>query len=200
MKRFLVNDLSEVAYMMYNAVTEDGIEDVVFVGLYDDAVAVMKTLLMFDDTIPYHVTVKPECFEGYDKEYYVTLRDDMNIWCEKAYDMDDECYLMDDTECVFIADDCNSAILKEINCNENNMYEVAYVDDEECNGNCECCECNDNHEVITRVATDDKGRLKGFEKSWESHEDGLHYHSTYSFYSSNQDMLKEMLSNFDIKY
>jgi hypothetical protein len=28
----------------------------------------------------------------------------------------------------------------------------------------------------------------------------LHYHSTYSFYSDDEDMLKEMLKNFNNNY
>lgn len=205
MKRFLIDDLSEIAYMMYNAIIEDDFEDVMFVGMYDDAIAVLKTLSQFDETNLYYIDIAPEGFNKYNKEYFITLKDNMDIWCEKGYDIDNNCYLIDSTECLFIADDCNSTILKTIECDKNNIYEVGYNLEEECEGNCEECHCdeemNDNrHEAITRVATDEDGKLRGFEKSWETHEDGLHYHSTYSFYSSNEDMLKDMLSNFNIEF
>lgn len=209
MNRFLIEDLGEVACAMYDSIVDDCIDDVTFVGCYDDAVAIIKELLMFDEILPYQINLEPEDWDGYDKEYYISLDDDMNIWCEKAYSFDHGRYLYTDTRRLFIADDCNSAILKEIGCDEDSMYEVSYDlgdEESECDGNCACCQCDenndskDNHEEITRVAVDDNGKLRGFEKSWETHEDGLHYHSTYSFFSNNEDMLKNMLDNFSIKY
>ena len=206
MKRFLIEDLGEVACAMYDAIVDDGLNDVTFVGRYDDVTEIIKELLMFDDVFPYRLEIEPEGLYSYDKEYYVSLDSDLNIWCNKAYDFENKCYLYDETRRLFVADDCNSIMLKEIACDEDNIYEVSYdlEEESECDGNCECCSCNDgndnNHEVITRVTTDENGKLRGFEKSWETNEDGLHYHSTYSFYSSNEDMLKTMLENFSIKY
>lgn len=210
MKRFLIDSLADVASAMYENIKCLDHNDVMFVGKYEDAIVVIKELLMYDEVFPHHIKITPEFWDGYDKEYYVTLDEDMDVWCEKAYDSEHASYVYDETECLFIADDCNSAILSKIDCNENTIYEVSYdlEDDDcydcECDGNCECCglseKSNDAHEVITRVATDEDGKLRGFEKSWETHADGLHYHSTYSFYSSDEKMLKNMLDNFSIKY
>ena len=202
MKKLVINDLSEIAEVMYLDITKGGYNDTMFVGCYEDAVTVLKHLFMFDDIFPYHIEIEPYEWDYYDREYYISLDNDLNVWCNKAYDFKYERYLYSETGCLYIADDCNSVILKEIGCDEDDMYEVTYDLDEECecDGNCECCNCNDDHEVITRVATDEDGKLRGFEKSWETHEDGLHYKTTYSFYSSNQNMLKDMLDNFDIKF
>ena len=202
MKRFLIEDLGEVACAMYDSIVDDKLNDVMFVGYYEDVVFIIKELLMFDDILPYDIELEPVETGCYDKEYYLTLDEELNIWCSKAYDSEYEGYSYIETDRLFIADDYNSAILKEIGCDKDSMYEVSYdtFGDEECDGNCACCQCNDNHEEITRVATDDNGNIRGFEKSWETHEDGLHYKSTYSFYSSNEDMLKNMLENFSIKY
>lgn len=202
MKRLVIEDLSEIAELMYCSIINGENKDVMFVGFYEDAITVLKNLFMIDEPIPYYIDIKDTDWDNYDKEYYVTLDSNMNVWCEKAYDYDNKRYLITETNCLFVADDCNSAILKKIGCDEDDMYEVTYdLDDEcECNGKCECCNCNDDHEVITRVAIDEDGKLRGFEKSWETHEDGLHYKTTYSFYSSNQNMLKDMLDNFDIKF
>lgn len=207
MKRFLIEDLSDVACSMYENVTEKGFNDVMFVGHYKDASTVIKELLMYDETIPYHVTIKSEDWGSYDKEYYVTLDENMNIWCNEAYDFEYERYLYDTTQCLYVADDCNSALLKKITCNEDNIYEVSYdLGDEECecDGNCACCNRNDskddNHEVITRVAVDDNGKLRGFEKSWSTKEGNMTYHSTYTHYSNNTELLKQLMENFDIKF
>ena len=201
MNRFLIEDLGEVACAMYDGIVDDKLNDVMFVGYYEDAVELIKELIMFDEVMLYDIELEPVEMDYYEDEYYVTLDGELNIWCCKAYDVEHKRYLYSETDRLFITDDYNSAILQEIGCDEDAMYEVSYgLDDDECDGNCACCQCNDNHEVITRVATDDDGVIRGFEKSWETHEDGMHYHSTYSFFSNNQDMLKNMMDNFKIKY
>jgi len=203
MKRLLINDLGELACIMYNVIVNEGLEDATFVGRYEDAVYIIKELLMFDEAFLYQIDLESVDWGEYDKEYYITLDNELNIWCSKVYDAEDDIITCISTDIAFIADDCDSDALKGIGCDKNGKYKVSYyLDDEEhdCDGNCECCNCNDDHEVITRVATDEDGKLRGFEKSWETHEDGLHYKTTYSFYSSNQNMLKDMLDNFDIKF
>ena len=204
MKKFLVNYLSDIAYAMYDSIADDKLEDVMFVGHYEDIIMVLKELLIFDEIVPYHIKMTSEDLNGYDKEYCIILDSDMNIWCEPAYNIETKGYLLLFADRFFIADDCNSAILKNIECEKDDIYEVSYDLDEECecDGNCECCQCSkdDNHEVITRVAVDEDGTIRGFEKSWSTHEDGIYYHSTYTHYSNNQDMLKQMIENFNIKY
>ena len=207
MKKFLINNLSDLAYAMYENIVEDVCKNVMFVGFYEDASAIIKELLIYDEIIPYNISIEPIESDNYDKEYYIALDNNFNIWCCKAYDVEDKCYLWDMTDCLFIADDCCSAILKEIGCDKDNMYEVSYdLEDEECecDGNCACCNCNDgkddNHEVITRVAVDDAGKLRGFEKSWSTKEGNMTYHSTYTHYSNNTELLKQLMENFDIKF
>lgn len=199
MNKYIISEIFEIAEAMCEKVF-NGCNDVTFIGCYEDAASIIKDLLIYDETYPYQISIEPEDWDRYDKEYLITLDNEMNIWCEKAYQEEYKRYLSIETGCAFVADDCNSAILKNIKSDE--LYEVSYdLEDEcECDSNCGCCNCDSNHEVITRVVTDEDGKLKGFEKSWETHEDGLNYHSTYSFYSSNHDMLKDMLENFNIKY
>ena len=204
MKKIIIDDLSDIAFIMYEKVQEDMCIDATFVGLYDDAIAVIKELLMYDEVSIYDVTIVPEEMDGYNKEYYISLDKDMNIWCTKAYNVEDNCYIYDETDCLFIADDCNSVILKQMGYDKTNAYEVSYgLDDEtcECDGNCACCGLTDNNQgTITRVATDDSGKLRGFEKTWETKDGNMNYRTTYSFYSNNESMLKDMLNNFDIKF
>lgn len=203
MKKLLVNYLSDIAYAMYDSIADDKLEDVMFVGHYEDIIMVLKELLIFDETVPYCIKMISEDLNGYDKEYCIILDSDMNIWCEPAYNVETKKYLFLFADRVFIADDCNSVILKMVECDKHNVYEVSYDLDDECDGNCECCQClkeDDNHEVVTRVAVDEKGTIRGFEKSWSTHEDGLYYHNTYTHYSNNPDMLKNMIENFDIKF
>ena len=111
MKRLLIDDLVEVACGMYDGIVDDCHEEVMFVGFYDDAVEVVKNLLMFDEVMPYDISIHPEDFDGYEKEYYVTLDNEMNLWCERAYQEEHSRYLYGETGYLFIADDCNSSLL-----------------------------------------------------------------------------------------
>ena len=203
MERLLVEDITNVAELMYDMVA-DGYDDISFVCKYEDATHLIKELLMsYDETNVYQVSIETIDWDGYDKEYIVTLDGDMNIWCEKAYQEEYNRYLFITDECVLVADDCNSKILDSIDSDE--VYEVGYNldNEEECHCNCENCKCNeesDKHEVITRVATDESGKVKGFEKSWNTKDGSINYHTTYSFYSNNDSMLKDMMKNFDIKF
>lgn len=203
MKKIKIEAMDEIAEIMHGKIL-DGYNEVEFIGKYEDCTWLIKELLSIFDVRAYQINIQPEEWDGYGREYLVTLDDEMNVWCEKAYQEEYERYIYMPANCAFVADDCNSAVLEKIECDE--IYEVGYDLDDEfvCNGNCEHCglheEESDRHEVVTRVATDDTGKLRGFEKSWSTKEDGITYHSTYSFYSTNQDMLKNMLRNFKIKY
>lgn len=209
MKRFIIEDLSEVAEAMYDEIVNKGKEDVMFVGYYEDAMEVIKELLMYEDVIPFSIELHPYFIKGYEKEYYVSLDEDLELWCEPAWYEEKEFYLMSDKDITFITSDSNSAILKTIFTNE--AVEVSFDNDEddyceECCGECICHGgCNEEHElpgdksVTTRVAVDEDGRIHGFEKTWITNEDGMHYYSRHECYSDNEELLHKLMENFDIK-
>ena len=216
MKKFVIDDLYEVAEAMYDEIVNNNRNEVMFVGFYDDAIMVIKELMMFEDVFPYSIEIEPEEMDWYDKEYYVTLDDNFELWVQPAYLIkeDGSVYYQSETDVLFIADDCNSAILNRIESEE--VIEVTYELDEEdyedyedeteCNDCCgECCCHNDNNKelsdnsVKTRVAVDNSGRIYGFEKTWTTSKDGMNYVSSYSHYSNDQDLLRHLMNNFDIK-
>lgn len=127
MRRIITDGFGDIACLIYSSVVEDKLTDATFVGYYEDVICVIKELLMFDDVLPYDIVIEPEEIGGYGEEYYVTLDNDLNIWCCKAYDFEYERYLYTETDRLFIADDCNSTVLKEIGCDENDIYEVSYL-------------------------------------------------------------------------
>ena len=213
MKRFIIEDLFEIAEAMYNEIENNNKEEAMFVGKYDEAVSVVKELIMLDYVIPYSVDIHPEELDGYDKEYYVTLDENLELWCEPAFPND--AYLYSATNILFVMNDCNSSILNKIDYDESVEVTFGYEEDYlypecgECCGECGCHECNseDNEEletpeentITTRVAVDKDGNIRGFEKTWRTHEGGMKYFSSYSHYSNNQDMIKLLMENFDVK-
>jgi hypothetical protein len=192
--KIIIEDISDIASMMKEAIDE-GKNKVAFIGLYFDSISLIKELCMFDEIDIEQINIEPQ---GYEKEWVIILDSNYNIKCRKLYI--DEKYKSFNSDIVFIADDCDKGCLEG---NIKEIYQVGYnFDNEECDGNCEYCNIgvNDFNEAITRIGRDDEGKIRGFEKSWESYDDGLHYHSTYSFYSDDEDMLKEMLKNFNNNY
>ena len=97
--------------------------------------------------------------------------------------------------------DCNSQMLPKICSDE--IYKLTF----EVDCACDCdnlCHCNDKEDesstTVTRVAVDDKGTVRGFEKSWSTVNGNTTYHTTYTHYSNDQEMLKKLMENFDVKY
>ena len=221
MKRFIIEDLYEVAEAMHNEIVDNNRNEVTFVGFYEDAVEVIKELMMFDDVMPYSMEISPTELDWYDKEFYVTLDNKLQLWVQPAYCVEHEIYYGSETDVLFIADDCNSAILNRFEVEE--VIEVTYGldednfdEDEECEGCCGECSCHMEHtsecekeceehlspcdsSMTTRVAVDEEGRIRGFEKTWKTHDDGMHYYHYYEHFSDDEESLRRMMDNLGIK-
>ena len=202
MKTFIIKNLEDVEEAMYDEIAINKKENVTFVGFYEDAIEVLKELMMHDEIVPYSLEIHPAEYDGYDKEYYVTLDNEMSLFCEPAYHVEHEIYYFDECDIAFIRNDVNSAILARIEADE--LYEVTYTDEVEddkkpycgeCCGEC-CCEdranatsTSDNRSVTTKVVKDDDGRVRGFEKTWVNHENGKRYFTHYEHYTNNEVLL-----------
>lgn len=213
MKKLLVDDLYEIADFMYEKATDGCMTS--FVGLYDDIVWVIKALLEFEDVCIFDIEINSYEMSGYDKEYLVTLTDEMNVWCEKTYEVDSGEYIYYETGCLLIADDCNKEVLSDAYVDD--AYLVSYDFDEndelECDGNCDCCEyanqgeLNENSEELvdeskneyTHISKTKDGKLAGFSKSWsDTDKDGFTHYSSFSHYGTNEDTVKKIARDFGI--
>lgn len=212
MKRFVINDFAEVAEAMYDEMINNRKECVVFIGYYDDAMEVVRELSLYDDLTLYSVELHPVDINGYTKEYYVTITNQLKVICEPAWSMKHELYLSCDADIVFIADDCNSAILKQIYSSQ--VVEVTYDEEIGCEGCCGECDCDirtctsedeeeveegEGNSVTTHVAIDDDGHIRGFEKTWSHNENGFNYYSHYEHYSTDEDLVRQLMNDFKIK-
>lgn len=188
MERLKIDTMFDLAALMDVQAYEG--DSVTFVGLYEDVRELVRELALVEDIVFDRIDIEPVELDGYDREYYVDIDSDMHVWIEKAYSYEHDIYMINETDVLYIADDCNSKILERID--YEHAVEVTYEDDEP--------ECDKDHVEETRVAVDDNGVVRGFEKSWTSHENGMTYKTTYTHYSNNQDMLKQLMENFNIKY
>lgn len=192
MKKLIINSISEISDFMYERI-EDGYEVVEFIGFYEDVIAVIKELLSYDDVDIYQVEIEPEDWDGYDKEYIVSIDNERNIWCEKAYQYEHERYIECCSDCTLVADDCNSAILKKIESEE--IYEVSYEPEEDDY----IVSAESNHESSHISRTKD-GKISGFTKCWSNTGlDGTTHYSSYTYYGSNEDIVKRIAREFKIE-
>lgn len=215
MKKFYIEDLYDVAEAMYDEIVEKDKEEVMFVGHYDEAIEMIKNLMIQDDVMPHAIEIHDVEWDGYDKEYYVSLDSNLELWVEPAIGVKGN-YLTSFVNVMFVTGDCNSKILQVIESDE--VVEIAFFDDEDCEeewfdccGECICnCECHEgcnveaeepnSNSVKTRVAVDEDGNICGFEKTWISDEDGMHYYSHYEHFSNNEKLLRHLMDNFDINF
>ena len=212
MKKFYIEDLYDVAEAMYDEIVENGKDETMFVGHYNEAIEMIKNLMILDDVMPHSIEIHEVEWDGYDKEYYVTLDKKLEVWVEPAMHEDGE-YLISLVDVMFMTGDCSSKIIKTVRYDE--VVEIVFFDDEkledECDGCCgECCcydedktEASDefnSNSVKTRVAVDEDGNIRGFEKTWISDDDGMHYYSKYEHYSNNEELIRHLMDNFDIKF
>lgn len=226
MKRLFIEDAADIAKFMYTKVC-GSCEEVTFIGLYEDAIDVLKALLMIEEAAPYQISIEPEEWDWYDKEFMVTLDDNLDVWCEKAYRVESGHYVKCLVDCVLIADDCNEEVLEDAETDE--IYEVSYNlnekmsdEDDECDGDCahcnlaeedvdsdedfEECDNDDNEELLddykcesSTISRTKDGKIAGFTKTWsDTGSNGTRYYSSFSHYGNNEEAVKKCAREFGI--
>ena len=53
--------------------------------------------------------------------------------------------------------------------------------------------------MTTRVAVDNEGRIRGFEKTWKTDDDGVHYYHYYKHFSDDAESLRRIMDNLGIE-
>ena len=149
---------------------------------------------------------------GYDKEYFVYIVDGC-VSCEPAFrsvrDGGHDKYLEMGADIMYIHQDCNSKVLKYIDCDKIFEFAVEELDgideDEMCCSGCADCEDADDeitthHSNSVTVSRDKFGTPTGFTKSWfRDNGDGVSQYSSYSYYCNDEDILRDMARDLDIE-
>ena len=135
-------DLAE--YMVFRA--SEG-QYTVAALFYEDAMGLMRELMLYDDVTFESIEISPPEYDGYEKEYYVSLADDFIAGVEKAYE--DGRYLSTEADLTMIDADANSKILsaldtakcRELDFDDTDFDSTDYDEYEDDNCDCEHCEC-----------------------------------------------------------
>jgi hypothetical protein len=173
------------------------------VVFYDKAKELLEMITSLEEVELVDIRLTPYEFDLYDKEYYVSITPENEIFVEPAYS--NGRYLADGMDVLFIDNDANSRIIQICDYEKAIAFEFDDGDcepDEECKG-CEfydhcfpfdCCEDDDDEEDIPKIHftfnTDDAEKLalepdlylpllymigEVFEKAdYNIDEDGLH--------------------------
>lgn len=94
----------------------------------DDASELLKELMRYDDVTIGGINISQEEYNGYSKEYYVSIDGNMIVDVEpawhKANEYHDAGYLWFDADKVFIVGEANSAIIKNVD--KDKCYEIGF--------------------------------------------------------------------------
>lgn len=202
MKRIIFENVHELsAEMLHDALNFS--DCVSAVCHYELATALLSELIQSEVQIG-QIDLTNE-WTGYDKEYFVYIVDGC-VSCEPAFrsvrDGGHDKYLEMGADIMYIHQDCNSKVLKYIDCDK--IFEFAVEEFDE-SDDCEE-ECLDNSDDITThhsdsvtVSRDKFGNPTGFSKSWFRDDgDGISQYSSYSYYCNDRDKLRSLARDLDI--
>ena len=148
---------------------------------YEEATEIIKYLSRYDKVRLFSIELRDFMWNGYDKEYYITLSKDEEgdylLYCEQAYVEEKDIYLFVECDIAYIVEDCSSRIIKRMSSNVS--YETRFFDDEEDVCSCKTCDCK------TEIDED----MKGFTISTS---DDYGY-SSFSFHATDKNLVKEIL-------
>ena len=135
-----------------------------------------------------------------DRVYMMFVREDCGVSIEPAISSKGVVMSHDAKTAFIFMDDCKQDIIDYCLNDNKNVVLFDYEDDDYtfCD-ECECCKCSDFDEgELTHVFTDDEDNPLGFSKSWSTFKDGVNCYSSYSHYSSDVDLLREIASEFGV--
>ena len=149
---------------------------------------------------------------GYDKEYFVYIVNGC-VSCEPAFrsvnDGGHDKYLEMAADIMYVHQDCNSKVLKYIDCDKIFEFAVEELDgideDEMCCSGCADCEDTDDdiithHSNSVTVSRDKFGTPTGFTKSWfRDNGDGVSQYSSYSYYCNDEDILRDLAQDLGVE-
>ena len=209
MKRIVFEDVHELSVeMLHDALNFS--DCVSAVCHYELATALLSELIQSEVQIG-QIDLTHE-WTGYDKEYFVYIVDGC-VSCEPAYRSirsgGHDKYLEMGADIMYVHQDCNSKILKYIDCDKIFEFSVEEFDesdeDEMCCSGCADCEDTDDeitthHSNSVTVSRDKFGTPTGFTKSWfRDNGDGVSQYSSYSYYCNDEDILRDMARDLDIE-
>lgn len=140
MERIAFAQIGDLAEYMINRVEDK--EYIVAALFFDDAVELMRSLLLYEGVQVGTIEISNFEYDGYTDEYYVSLMDDYTLCVERA--LSNEKYLGTDAALLLLDGDVKYAIVEANERSE--CVEIVIGEDD-----CEETDCIDTVEVIDRI-------------------------------------------------
>lgn len=180
MRRKIFDSYEELSDYMVD-MAQNGLYTVA-VLFYEDAIKLLRELMLYTEVDVESLEIMPPEHEGYEKEYYISIADDMIVSVEPAYVGDK--YLDAEADLTLIDGEASSTILKHIpdnKCREIYIFEDlddrdkddSYDYDEDCCNDCDECvsldgEFLDDIFEEAELVKDDKGNVTGIKVDIQS--------------------------------
>ena len=200
MKKINFEDLHELSEeMIYEK--KELLNCVSAICKYEIATALISELIRSDIPIG-QIDICDYSWNAYDKEYIVSIMDG-NIYCNPAFDTKNNSYYGTYADAAFVHQDCNSRLLKYLDCE--NVYEFSVRDLDEIDETDDTCEREGDdimtyHSDSVSVSRNRLGNPTGFTKQWNTNDkNGTFSYSSYSFYCDNEDAVRYMAEQFDVE-
>lgn len=140
MEHIAFAQIGDLAEYMINRVEDK--EYIVAALFFDNAVELMRSLLLYDEVRIGTIEISDIEYDGYTGEYYVSLMDDYTLCVERA--LSDDKYLRTDAALLLLDGDVKYAIVEANERSE--CIEIVIGEDD-----CEETDCADSTEVIDRI-------------------------------------------------
>ena len=203
MQRIIFDDVHELSVeMLHDAIHFSDCVSVVC--HYELATAILSELIQSEVQIG-QIDLTNE-WTGYDKEYFVYIINGC-VSCEPAFrsvsDGGHDKYLEMGADIMYVHQDCNSKLLKSIDCATIFEFTVEEFDGfDDCEEECS----DDSDDIVTHhsdsviVSRDKFGNPTGFSKSWfRDNGDGISQYSSYSYYCNDEDRLRSLAKDLNIE-
>lgn len=203
MQRIIFDDVHELSVEMLHDAMHFS-DCVSAVCHYELATAILSELIQSEVSIG-QIDLTNE-WTGYDKEYFVYIVNGC-VSCEPAFrsisDGGHDKYLEMGADIMYVHQDCNSKVLKYIDCDK--IFEFAVEEFDEVDDYEDECS-DDSDDIVTQhsdhvtVSRDKFGNPTGFSKSWFRDDgDGISQYSSYSYYCNDRDRLRSLAQDLGIE-
>lgn len=186
-----------VADKMDEIIRNTPYSDISIIAKYEEARQIIRELICIGYDLE-SVSIHDEEYENYESEYVISVVNDgenYELWCEPM--LRESGYISDDSTVIYVLENCSSKVIPY--CKGTFVYEVSVGDDtDEDDCDLECCD-NDTHESESvYVSRNRDGVPVGFQKAWYDERDGVRCYSSFSHYTSNVDLLREIAKEFGV--
>ena len=107
MKKILIENYSDIATIMFDMIGEGEINDICFVGFFDDVIRILEELII-------GASIKDMYVWDKEKEYILILYKEYNLWLEPLYSKEEKSYKNINIDYILVADDCDSKLFDKL--------------------------------------------------------------------------------------